>query len=641
MMEMTDYIKTKQGQITQYQKKAKWYRSRGTGLRLIGFVLVAIGVFAGFMLMEALDFGTSAEIITYLLIIGAVFVACGIVWQQHRHADKSNTLLQQFIDVLTLTLNNKNLNFKSLKERILAVETNFLANDDELYTKKIIWPYFMEYLQIKEEERWDKDAKERRMNRLRGSIQMDNVWMRENPLAVDNDDTDFVYLNWTIKRRLRELFFANPGTKRVVMEELAMEASDSKVVYERFLRNKKVSKKLKAFKQFVRFFYLNAAAKMKLIAFVDSVLQDRPYADQCEEMKSLIGEKNEQIAKYTADFWRIHRRSLKFYLFEAIWLTLLIPVFILSWHVLVNAGINWASLVFIIGAGIVVAGEMILVTRQLRDLKSKKLVPGLIASLMGLRHSMCCCADATPEQTKEYRNYFKAVEKRFMLIVTEVEAVKYAKENVTEKVLDKLDENTLRLRDEKDKQAHKYYERFNYYRNQCVKYGALEVFVGLLVFPIAFTLLFGAYWAIIFFDVTIMIAIIITAMLIELVLLVRHIRVARRKELFLLIYQKMTVILNDYAIFSEAELLFATTIELEESIIEAASSDNMQDVVRYVQDWQSDDKQRNAQWLADFGKVAQQLPGKATFDKASEKIGDVLGGIEERFYERKHGGENE
>lgn len=640
--EMSSYSSTKQSQIARYQQQIRKLRSKAGGhltlCVLLWVLLIITGIWAGMKLMDYVDFGIPIDgplFVTLIVLTALGFIGQGAFWMQHRHAKKSAVLLEQFVGVLTKVLNNKNLRFELLKERILTVETNFLANDDELYTKKMMWPYFMKYLQIKEEEQWDKDGKERRMNRLRNSIQLDNVWMRENPLAVDVDDTDFVYLNWTIKRRLRELFFANPGTKRFVMAELADEASKSKVVYERFLRNKKVSKKLKEFKRFVWVFYLNAAAKMKLIAFVDNVLQERPYADQCDEMQALIAEKNEQINKYTTDFWRIHRRSLKFYLFEAIWLALLIPIFILTWQVLVNSGPNWATLVFIIGAGIVVAGEMILVTRQLRDLKSKKLVPGLIASLMGLRHSMCCCAGANIELTKKYQTYFKAVEKRFMLIVTEVEAVKYAKENVTEKVTELLTADTLRLREEKDKQATKYYERFNHYRNQCLKYGALEAFVGLLVFPIAFTLLFGSYWAIIFMDVTIMIAIVIAGALVELVLLIRHIRVARRKELFLLIYQKMSVILSDYTAFSEVETLLAATTELEESIINAASSDNMNDVVAYVRDWQTDNKQRNAQLLADFGQVAQSLPGKATFDRASEKLGDAIGAIEDRAFERR------
>jgi len=125
-MKMNEYIKTKQGQIAQYQNKAKQYRNRGASLTFLGVVLVAIGVFAGFMLMEALEFGTGVEILTYLLIIGAMFVACGIVWQQRRHAYKSAELLKQFIDKLDARIKFIE-DFETMKAQILTVETNFLA----------------------------------------------------------------------------------------------------------------------------------------------------------------------------------------------------------------------------------------------------------------------------------------------------------------------------------------------------------------------------------------------------------------------------------------------------------------------------------------------------------------------------------
>jgi len=103
---------------------------------------------------------------------------------------------------------------------------------------------------------------------------------------------------------------------------------------------------------------------------------------------------------------------------------------------------------------------------------------------------------------------------------------------------------------------------------------------------------------------------IVVGLLVELVLFVRHIRVDRRKELFLLIYQKMSVILSDYTIFSDKERLLAATGELEESIISAATSDRMRDVVDYVRDWQVEGKrnteQKVDQLMADIDTVIKR-----------------------------------
>ena len=610
---MDKFKEVKHSQIAQYNKKAREYRRTGNLYLFYVFVASLLIVFLFFSLETASD----GAIFAMLLFMGAAVVFIIIVLKLRRHAVKSATLLKQLVFELQRALQGNNL--EKMKSRVLTVETNFLSNDDELYTKKFIWKFFLEYLDIK--MIWDKDEKERRMDSLRGrASNIPAVWMRANPLNIDNRDRNFVQLNWELKLRLRELFFKNSGTQRVILEDLGREAKRNSIVYERFLRNKKVSKKLKKFKRVAWVFYLSAAAKMKLIYFVDSVLQDRPYVEQCDEMVALTREKNEQISKYTNDFWRIHRRSLKFYLFEMIWLALLVPVLIIAGGVFYISGMRMALLTFYVGAGIVVAGEMVLVTRQLRDLKSKKLVPSLIAALMGIRHSMCCSVGANPEVAKRYKGYFKESEKRFMLTVTEVEAVKYAKENVTEKVFEKLSDECLVLRADKDKQAHKYYERFNYYRGQCLKYGALEAFVGLLVIPVVFfsfyrTAVIGG----LFMEIYLEIGFIIVGLLVELVLLVRHIRVDRRKELFLLIYQKMSVILSDYTIFSDVERLRTATGELEDSILSAAAADGMQDVVDYVRNWQIDGRRNTEQvvdqLMGDVGKVVKRIPSADQIEK--------------------------
>ena len=610
---MDKYKNIKQNQIKQYQKKARAYRR--TGWIYFFFISLAVLLIVG--LFFTFEHVPDDVILMMMVMMGVAGVFIVIISKLRRHAIKSATLLEQFISQLQKALNGRNL--EKVRERVLTIETNFLSNDDELYTKIFTWNHFLEYLDIKTE--WDKDEKQERLDHLRASIGDPTVWMKENPLNMNNDDTGFVELNWMIKRRLRELFFKGYGDQRVILEDLGDEARRNSIVYERFLRNKKVSKKLKVFKKVARVFYLSAAAKMKLIYFVDGILQDRAYVEQCDEMKALIDEKNEQIRKYTADFWRIHRRSLKFYLFEMIWLSLLIPVIIFAIVAFDLSGMTAALLTFFIGSAIVVFGEMALVTRQLRDLKSKKLVPSLIASLMGIRHSMCSTVGSDPAVAKKYEGYFKEVEKRFMLTVTEVEAVKYAKDNVVEKVSEKLSDECQALREEKNKQAHKYYERFHHYRRQCLKYGALEAFVGLLVIPVVFLAIYRtAVIGGLFMEIYMEIGFIAVGIAVEVVLLIRHIRVDRRKELFLLIYQKMSVILSDYTIFSDMNRLLTTTGELEESIIDAASSDNMHDVATYVRDWQEDNQRRNQQLLDDVDAIYDQLPIKGVIENVGKKI---------------------
>ena len=82
----------------------------------------------------------------------------------------------------------------------------------------------------------------------------------------------------------------------------------------------------------------------------------------------------------------------------------------------------------------------------------------------------------------------------------------------------------------------------------------------------------------------------------------------------------MSVILSDYTIFSDKDRLLAATGELEESIINAAASDKMHDVVAYVRDWQMDGEQKIEQVMDDFGEVFNQLPGKEKVENAIAKM---------------------
>jgi len=624
-MDFNKYIDIKNRQLDIYADKAKLYRKRSKFFAFCMVMASVLTLFFGHNAWMAVEFGVFNRFI-FNSIVTVLFLLIGNLLEiLRRHHQKSSMLLWELVDELESALRIGN--FDQMSNRVLAVETDFLSNDDELYTKKYIWPYFLQYLDLLSE--MDKNAKAEGMRILRNQVNVSNSWTWENPLNMNNDDTDYINLNWMIKRRLRELFFKSYPQQRNILDELSDEANTNPIVYERFLRNKKISRKLKKFKRVVNVFYLSPAAKMKLICFVDSVLQQRPYMEQSHETKQLIRDKNSQIKKYTDDFWRIHRRSLKFYFFEAVWLGLMVPVLLATFYVSYHHGTQLAYLTFYLGAGIVVFGEMALVTRQLRDLKSKKLVPSLIAQLMGIRHSMCYSVGTSPEIAEKYERHFKEAEKRFMLTVTEVEAVKYAKENVTKKVRDRLSYECKRIKEIKDEQAGKYYERFLYYRRQCLKYGALEAFVGLLIFPAILSLLIEIENESLFVFFGFELAMVAIGLAIELVLLIRHIRVDRRKELFLLIYQKMSVILSDYTIFSDKERILRMTNELEDSIIDAAHSDRMNDVVKYVSKWHDDDKAmfkklNIEQIVTDAQVIYEQIPAKNKIDAVRKKTGNFL-----------------
>jgi len=78
--------------------------------------------------------------------------------------------------------------------------------------------------------------------------------------------------------------------------------------------------------------------------------------------------------------------------------------------------------------------------------------------------------------------------------------------------------------------------------------------------------------------------ILIIAGFVIVVFIISHARVARRKELYLLIYQKLSVVLGDYDVISEGKRLMREFEDVEESAIRTASLDNMIDVCEYVQE---------------------------------------------------------
>ena len=572
---MIDYKEFKQNQVARYEKKARQHRNT---TRVYLFISVCLwGAMIGlgtFVLLAELEADT---ILISIIIIACSFFSGRFFWMLRRNAGKSWFLLEQLASELMKVLNNSRLDLEEMKAEVLSVETRFLANDDELYTKKFIWQPFLAHMEEKHSK--GKDAK-----KLRLSIPA--VWMAENPLDIDDNDGDFVNLNWEIKREFRQLSFKNYGTQREILAELSEEARQSFIVFERFLRSKKVSKKLKKFKTASRVFYMNVAAKMRLIAFVDSVLLERPYVEHCEEMVELIKKKNIHIRKVMTDFWIVHRRILLFYALELACLALIVPVIMISTTVSRVAGSIPAAFAFFAASAIVAYVVMVLVRHQLRDLKSKKLVPGLVASLIAIRHSMCSTVVLDKDVVKKYEEYFEKVGKRFMLTVTDIDAVDYAKEHVAEKIEYSLAGDTLSLWEEKEKQAQKYYGKFQYFQRQCLKYSflmALAILATVPLYAIFYQLGATIGWNVEGFLHWLVLGV---AAVVVVLFIFRYKRVARRKELYLLIYQKLSVVLGDYAVISESRRLMQEFEEVEESIIKTASLDSMPDVCVYVQECQ-------------------------------------------------------
>ena len=573
----TQFRAAKEAQMAQYRDRAQWHERRRAFevLGIIAAIILGIAALVPAMTLTNyfLNGGTLYIVPTTILWTLAIllFVAPVPLFQLWRQDTKSATLLSQLGFELNRALAERGNTLEQTKKEVLVVETNFLNNDDELYTKKFLWHPYLNFIQTKQ---WNKETHPRAFV----PEHMPTLWMQENPFELNNDDSDFVYRNWAIKQQVRDLYFTDEFRKLATLSEIEAIADGNPVIVERMLRQKKISKGLKAFKRQARIRYLSPGAKMRLVSFVDSVLAQRDYVDQCDAMQDLLRSKDVQIMKYTDEFWRVHRRSLKFYGFELLGALLVLPLLIISFLAWALYGGFAAAGTFVLGGAILSFGQMALVTTQLRDMKAKKLTPSLVSSLIAIRHNICADTVLDDEQVYQYERTFKAAEKRFMLTATEIEPVKIAKENVSDKVTARLQAQMIALRANKEAQGQVYYEKFNYYRRKCIKFSAIETFVALLMIPAAVSLLFDPT------GVIISSVIIGIGIVIEILAFRRHLIFARRKELYLLIYQKMAVLLSDYRLFQHPDYIAAELEKLEDSIRRAAALDDIIDVDEQIGD---------------------------------------------------------
>jgi len=306
---------------------------------------------------------------------------------------------------------------------------------------------------------------------------------------------------------------------------------------------------------------------------VESVLALSP-TDINEATVTLLHEKNEQIQKYTDEFWRVHKRSIKFYWFEALWLLWLVPfVFAAVRLIYVGAEIE-GVLVITVGAALVAFGEMALIVRQKIKLNGKKLIPPLIASLIGSRHSMCGDPDAD-KHLDYYRRRFKNLEKHFIMTTTEIDSVKYVKDNLRdEKRTSKLHE-AEEICEDAQRQMDTYYKMFHLYRRRCLQYGALELFMAIMIIPTLSIPFLGFGYNLGVPDLDVLLFLVVTGIVscFGMVAIRRHIKVWRFKEMYFKIYQGLSVLIVDGDLRQDPEKLNKMFREIEQSALNAISND--------------------------------------------------------------------
>ncbi|MCL2528246.1 MAG: hypothetical protein FWE42_07490, partial [Defluviitaleaceae bacterium] len=398
------------------------------------------------------------------------------------------------------------------------------------------------------------------------------VWNTDIPHRQGYKDSNTIGDEWAIIKALRRLIWASYTETHGILQATSSLAQNNPVVFERYLRKKKISKKMKRFKWRASVHYLSAAAKMRIVTFVEETLALEP-KELNEATVTLLHEKNEQIKKYTDEFWKVHRRSLKFYWFEALWLLLLIPFLAGAGNLISNGALTEAVILFTTGAALVAFGEMALVVRQKIKLNGKKLIPPLIASLIGSRHAMCADTECA-EGIDGYRRRFKNLEKHFIMTTPEIDSVKYVKDNLRD------EERTSKLHAADDicekaqGRMETYYRMFHLYRRKCLQYGCLELFLGIMLLPVWGVGLVGmAHIGYVGIDLFIPMMFTLSILVFEIIAIYRHVRVWRFKEMYFKIYQGLSVLIVDGDLRQDPDKLDNMFIDIEKAALDAICSD--------------------------------------------------------------------
>ena len=606
-MDKNTWLSLKNDQVRLYEDKAYQHRKNRRLLIITGLILMITGAILPFVLFELAyvyenSFLNLFAIATFILIPVSL-----LVWKLSTHQNRSWQLLIQLTDLIQVTLlDNSNKPLEEIRSLTTQIETRFLSNDDELFVKKFAWSSFMIkqyqfiegfeafksgqlptnrlgipeprpfYIPERAKLFWNYDEQGSPFQIVGSRMirtELGPIWNTDIPHRQGYKDSNTIFDEWAIVKGLRYLFFQN---NVMVYERISAAISDvaikNPVVYERFLRKKRISKSIKKYKKDSRIHYLSAAAKMRLVTFVEQVLALEP-TNLNPEVAPLLHEKNQQIQRYTDEFWKVHRRSIKFYWFEALWLLLLVPFIGVAANLISNESVLEAVIVFTVGASLVAFGEMALIVSQQIKLNGKKLIPPLIASLIGSRHAMCADTDCK-EGVENYRRRFKNMEKHFIMTTPEIDSVKYVKENLQDEI------RTSKLHEADDicrsaeARLEKYHTMFHLYRKRCLQYGALEMFMALMLIPVWGGVFIGAAMiGYVGFDLIIHIMITLTILAFEIFAVVRHVRVWRFKEMYFKIYQGLSVLIVDGDLRQNPNKLNEMFKEIEQSAMEAISSD--------------------------------------------------------------------
>ena len=580
-MDKPTWLSIKHKQIELYRKRASFHQRKRIALT-ITYILSMLSA----IIMPWVMFDNGQ----YLIGIGLfILIPVSIlIWKLSTHENRCTQLLRQLANAVEKTVNNKNKSLEALKKATTKIETRFLSNDDELFVKKAIWKHFMDWKRRKrnEEVRYERAMAEYRRTRFswNGPMKPDKelilvdrvnvgpVWNTDIPHRQGYKDSNTIGDEWAIMKASRRLIWASYTETHGILEATSDLAQQNPVVFERYLRKKKVSKKMKRFKWWAGVHYLSAAAKMRLVTFVEETLALEP-KELNEATITLLHEKNEQIQKYTNEFWKVHRRSLKFYWFEALWLLLLIPFLAGAANLIDNGATIEAVLLFTIGAALVAFGEMALVVRQKIKLNGKKLIPPLIASLIGSRHAMCADTECT-EGIDNYRRRFKNLEKHFIMTTPEIDSVKYVKDNLRD------EERTSKLHaaeevcQEAQTRMDTYYKMFHLYRRKCLQYGCAELFLAIMLVPVWGMGLIGmAFLGYVGMNLFLPMMFTLSITAFEIIAIRRHIRVWRFKEMYFKIYQGLTVLIVDGDLRQDPAKLDNMFKEIEQSALDAICTD--------------------------------------------------------------------
>ena len=576
-MDNETWMDAKYQQIELYVKRANTHHRKNTVLMLLS---VLCGIVPGGTLVYWLT-GMYHYLPDYykpgfyfvLLGLQVLWFVAFLIWRLSTYEDRSAQLLTQ----LAVAISNKLASpYVFTRKEVTEVETRFLSNDDELFMKKELWDYFMWDEEKLRDIGYISEVSDFKVIRthVQERLQTHPPWLMSDIAHRQGyEDSNTIEDEWAIIKTLRHLFWADKWWTWRILQEASKVARENPVVFERFLRKEKVSKKLNEYRRHCEVNYLSPAAKMRLVTFVESVLALSPN-DLNEKTVTLLHEKNQQIQKYTDEFWRVHKRSIKFYWFEALWLLLLIPFIVAAVELIGRGAEIEGLLVATFGAALVAFGEMALIVRQKIKLNGKKLIPPLIASLIGSRHSMCTDTESAMG-IDHHRRRFKNLEKHFIMTTPEIDSVKYVKDNLRDEERTSKLHEADEICEDAQRRMDTYYKMFHLYRRKCLQYGAFELFMAIMILPIwgFFALGVGQQLGFPILDLIAIFGITLIVLSFIVIAARRHIKVWRFKEMYFKIYQGLSVLIVDGDLRQDPEKLNSMFRDIEQSALNAINDD--------------------------------------------------------------------